>query len=66
MATWHGLDTRRGQLIEMAATLASAKGQLQSVLLDYPSEAEGSAQLEQAIGLVGIVTDEIEGAAEQG
>ena len=62
--SWKHLDTRRGQLFEMAATLEAAKHQLQRVLVDFPEEAHGSAWLEQAIGLVGRVADEIDAASE--
>jgi hypothetical protein len=61
-ASWQGLDTRKGQLQEMAAVTGAAKADLQAVLEDYPQEAHGSAWLEQAIGLVGQCEDEIDHA----
>jgi hypothetical protein len=65
MTTWSELDTRRGQLIEMAATLSRAKSMLDDVMQDYPEEAFGSGLLEQAVGLVGRAESEIDAAAEE-
>lgn len=64
MTTWADLSTRRGQLIEMAAALSSAKGKLEDVLQDYPAELDGLGQLEHAIALVGQAEAEIDAAAE--
>lgn len=64
MATWTHLTSRRGQLIEMSATLSHAKSLVDEVMQDYPEEADGSAWLEEAVGLIGQAETEIDAAAE--
>lgn len=58
------INSRRGQLLEMATTLSNAKSLVDSVMQDYPHEAYGSGWLEEAIGLIGRAENEIDNVAD--
>lgn len=63
MTTWATLDTRKGQLLEMAQTLSDAVDRVAGVMGDFPEEAHGSAWLEEAIALIARAESEIDAAA---